>query len=431
MTAAPLLALALLAVGCAEPTSSSASLDDVPPDTLVFADGGTVALPLEAQARLIAEDSLWATALRIHFDALVFDGHVDTPSAMLDDGYAFGERHAPRAAGAHLDLPRMVEGGLDAAFFSIFVSRHYGEGPEASARAHAMINEVEQQTAVLDGVAIAYSSDDVTALTRAGQRAVLLGLEGGHALEASEAVLGGLYAAGIRYVTLTHTNTHSWADSSQDEARHDGLSERGVALVREMNRLGVLVDLSHVSDSTFYDAVRASRAPVIASHSSARALVDNPRNVDAAMLRALAEKGGVLLVNFYDPVVNGALDQDVMAAVRDRLARDHGGDGTQLWAAVRAEASARGLRRATLDDVLDHIEHVARLVGPEHVGLGSDFDGVSALPEGLEDVTRLPWITYGLLKRGFSEHDVRLILGGNLLRVLRAAEAVAEAPFEE
>ena len=209
---------------------------------------------------------------------------------------------------------------------------------------------------------------------------MLLGLEGGHALQASEEVLEQLAARGLRYVTLTHTNTNRLADSSQDLARWNGLSDEGEQLVQAMNRLGVLVDLSHTSDSTFYDALRISRAPVILSHSSARALVDNIRNVDDAMLRALAQNGGVVLVNFYDPVVNGRLTPDIMNAVYQRLERNHGGDLTRLWQATQAEQNARGLGGATLDDILDHIEHIARVAGVDHIGLGSDFDGVPCAP---------------------------------------------------
>jgi membrane dipeptidase len=422
-----LRAAALLALAACSGRSEDGAppRDAAPPDTLVAVDGGAVRLPPDVRAQLVDEDPLWETALRLHYDAVVMDGHVDTPSLMLDEGYAFGERHAPEPGRAHVDLPRMVEGGLDAPFFSIFVSRQYGEGPEATARALAMIAEVERQVAALDSVAVARSASDVLRLTREGKKAILLGLEGGHALQASEDVLRQLYDAGIRYVTLTHTNTNSWADSSQDAPRHDGLSERGVELIQAMNRLGMLVDVSHVSDAAFEDVLRASRAPVIASHSSARALTPNPRNLTDDQLRALAENGGVVLVNFFDAVVNRALDAGVMAAVERRLARAHGGDPAMLWEAIRAEAAARGLRRATLDDVLDHLDHAARVAGVDHVGLGSDFDGVTALPVGLEDAARLPWLTYGLLRRGYSEADVRKVLGGNLLRVLAEAEAVA------
>ena len=235
-----------------------------------------------------------------------------------------------------------------------------------------------------------YSAADVLRLTRAGQKAALMGLEGGHALQASEDVLERLADAGIRYVTLTHSNTNGWADSSGDAPRWNGLNQKGRDLVRAMNRLGVLVDLSHVSDSTFYDALAVSEAPVILSHSSARALNPHARNVTDAMLRALADNGGVIMINFYSRYI-----------------------------------AQRG-NPATLRDILDHIDHAVEVAGIDHVGLGSDFDGVPFLPRGMEDATRLPHITYGLLKRGYSEEDVRKILGGNTLRVLADAERVAE-----
>ena len=392
LTATVRLAVLLVALaGCADPPRASppAVTDGrpAPPDTTDRAagTGGAAALPDSTVRRLVAEDPLWADALRIHYDAVVVDGHVDTPTLMLDGGYALGERHDAD----HLDLPRMAEGGLDAAFFSLFVSRHYGEGPRATARALAMLDEVERQVAGLDGAEIATTATDVRRTARAGRRAVLLGLEGGHALQADPEVLRMLAGRGVRYVTLTHTNTNAWADASTDAARWGGLNETGRGLVREMNRLGVLVDLSHVSDAAFYDAVETTSAPVVLSHSSARAVHDHVRNVSDDMLRAVAANGGVVLVNFYPEYV--------------------------------------GAGRTTLDDVLDHVEHVARVAGVDHVGLGSDFDGVPSLPEGLEDVTRLPWLTYGLLKRGFSEADVRKILGENALRVLEAAERFSAA----
>ena len=388
----PLLpaALAVLLAACADtpavdaPNRSAAS---APADSGDGSDGGPVALPDSTVRRLVAEDPLWAEALRIHYDAVVLDGHVDTPSLMLDEGYALGERHRTLPGSAHLDLPRMGEGGLDAAFFSIYVARDYGEGQAATDRALAMTAEVERQVEALPAAEVARTAADVRRIARSGRRAVLLGLEGGHALQARADVLRRLAARGVRYVTLTHSNTNSWADASTDAPRWGGLNETGRALVREMNRLGVLVDLSHVSDSTFTDALAVSAAPVILSHSSARALRDHARNVSDDMLRALAENGGVVMVNFYpEYLVDGV---------------------------------------ASLETVLDHVEHVAHVAGVDHVGLGSDFDGVPVLPGGLEDVTRLPWVTHGLLRRGWSEADVRKVLGGNALRVLEEAERVA------
>ncbi len=392
----PCLAVALLFVA----TSCTAQPDPETPDPAAMpdaflSDGGAVRLGEPARSRLLAEDaragdSLWAEALRIHYDAIVTDGHIDTPSLMLDDGYDFGERHRPRSGSHHVDLPKMTEGGLDAPFFSIYVSRTYGETPAATERALAMIAEVERQIGALDGAEMAYSVDDVLRITKSGGKALLMGLEGGHALQASEAVLERLAEAGIRYVTLTHSNTNGWADSSSDAPRWNGLNDTGRALVRAMNRLGVLVDLSHVSDSTFYDALAVTEAPVILSHSSVRALTDHPRNVTDDMLRALAHNGGVIMINFFSRYI----------------AQD-------------------GTNSATLADILDHIDHAVEVAGVDHVGLGSDFDGVPFLPRGMEDATRLPHITYGLLQRGYSETDVRKILGGNTLRVLADAERVA------
>ena len=348
-----------------------------------LSDGGRIAMPQAQADRLIASDSLWADALRIHYDALVVDGHVDTPSLMLDRGYRLADRHR----GDHLDLPRMVEGGLDAAFFSIYVARSYGEGGAATDRALAMIDEVLRQVDAADGAEVARTAADVRAIRQRGGRAVLMGLEGGHALQGSPEVLRQLWANGIRYVTLTHSNTNSWADAATDAPRWGGLNGLGRELVAEMNRLGVLVDLSHVSDDAFFDALEATAAPVILSHSSCRAVHDHARNASDAMLAALAENGGVVMVNFYSAYV--------------------------------------GRGRVTVDDVLDHIDHAVRVAGADHVGLGSDFDGVPALPDGLGDATRLPWITYGLLRRGHSEADVRKILGGNVMRVLAEAERVS------
>jgi membrane dipeptidase len=371
-------------------TSCTAQPEPETPDAFL-SDGGDVRLGEPARSRLVAEDSLWERALQIHYDAIVTDGHIDTPSLMLDDGYDFGERHQPRSGSHHVDLPKMIEGGLDAPFFSIYVSRTYGETPAATQRALDMIAETKRQIAALDGIEMAYSVDDVLRITKSGRKAPLMGLEGGHALQASEDVLERLADAGIRYVTLTHSNTNGWADSSSDEPRWGGLNATGRDLVRAMNRLGVLVDLSHVSDSTFYDALAVTESPVILSHSSTRALNPHPRNITDDMLRALADNGGVIMINFFSRYI----------------AQD-------------------GTNSATLGDILDHIDHAVVIAGVDHVGLGSDFDGVPFLPRGMEDATRLPHITHGLLQRGYSEEDVRKILGGNTLRVFAEAERVAD-----
>ncbi|HEX7070829.1 MAG TPA: dipeptidase [Rhodothermales bacterium] len=419
------VASTLLCAGCTEsegahfPVQDSSAVVETPPvaPPLVAADSGRVAMPVLMQRILAKRDSLWTHALHLHYDAIVFDGHADTPTLMLENGYQFGMRHHARES--QVDLPRMFEGGLDAVFMSLYVPPGYGEGPAARKRIADMIDVIERQVAERpDSAAIARSAADVVRITRSGRKALLLGLEGGHAIGASDSVLANLYARGVRYVTLTHINSNSWADASQGVNRWNGLNDRGRALVRTMNDLGMLVDLSHTSDSTFYDAISVSRAPVLLSHSSARALTPSVRNASDDMLRALARNGGVVLITFFDGMVNPALDDAVMRDVMSRV----GSSLTHLWNTVYTVKRERGLPGASLSDVVDHIDHAVRVAGIDHVGLGSDFDGVFDLPGGLEDVTRLPWITYELVRRGYSDEDVRKILGGNLLRVMEEAE---------
>lgn len=385
-------------------------------------DGGRVDMPGARLAALLSRDTLWAEALRIHYNAIVIDGHIDTPTLMLDKRYPFGRRHSREMA--HVDLPRMYEGGLDAPFFSIYVAANFGEADRATDRAFDMIAEVKRQVGEqLDYAQMAYSAADVRRITRDGRKAILMGLEGGHALQGSPDVLQELYDEGIRYVTLTHTNTNSWADASQSSPRWDGLNAQGEALIRAMNHIGMLVDLSHTSDATFYDAIALSQAPVILSHSSMRALVNSVRNIDDAMLEAVAANGGVVMINFYEPMINLHLTEEVMAAAHQRL-EDAGQSLRSLWRAVNAERRARGLPLGTLAHVIEHIDHAVQVAGIDHVGLGSDFDG-ARMPQDLGDVTRLPWITYGLLKRGYTEDDLYKLLGGNTLRVLDEAQQAA------
>ncbi len=376
-------------------------------------------LAAAARAQPAPADSLRAHAYRLHRQSLVFDGHVDTPTPMLLDGYRIAQRHAPRAG--HVDLPRMAEGGLDAAFFALYVPPGMGEGRRAFAYMARMAREVTQQVAAAPDAEMAYSAADVRRVVGAGRRAVLLGLEGGHALAARPDLVDSAAALGVRYVTLTHINTNAWADASQSPPRWNGLNALGRQMVREMNRQGVLVDLSHASDSTFFDALRTSRAPVLLSHSSCRALVDNVRNASDEMLRALGQNGGVILINFFDGMVNPHLTPAVMADVHRRLG-GRSGNLWNYWNVVYATKKARGLPGARLADVADHIAHAVAVAGIDHVGLGSDFDGVFDLPAGLEDVSRLPELTRELVRRGFSDEEVRKILGGNLLRLMEEVE---------
>lgn len=384
-------------------------------------DGGAVRLPQIRQRLLERQDPLWKEALRIHYNAIVMDGHIDTPTLMLENDYDLSARH--REGDSHVDLPRMYDGGLDAPFFSIYVPPKAGHGEDATRYARRMIAEAKRQIAAHpDSAALATTADEVRRITRSGRKAILMGLEGGEALAGSPGVLAELRREGIRYVTLTHIHTTSWADASQDAPRWDGLNDQGRQLVREMNRLGVLVDLSHTSDATFYDALEVTRAPVILSHSSMRALSPNERNADDQMLRAIAKNGGVVMINFFEAMVNQKMNRADIDEVHRRIP---GLNRYNLWDVFYEVKRERGYPNATVDDVIDHIDHAVKVAGVDHVGLGSDFDGVFLLPTDLKDVTRLPWLTYGLLKRGYSEQDIYKILGGNTLRVLDAADRVA------
>jgi len=379
-----------------------------------------VAWPLARVQEQVATDPLWEEALRIHFNALVVDGHIDTPTLMVEGNYDLSRRHSSNRS--HVDLPRMETGGLDAAFFSLYVAPYYGEGARAVARAQAQIEAVRSAAEKTpDRLLIAKTAAEVRSAAREGRTALLLGIEGGHALAASPDTLRMFAERGVRYVTLTHVNTNRWADSSQDEAQHGGLTALGREMVQTMNDLGVLVDLSHASDSTFADAIDASRVPVIVSHSSCRALTPSVRNVTDEQLRAVADNGGVVMINFFDAMVNPHLGSETFAEARRRV--EQSGQGmAYVWSAIYDLRREQSIPGATWGDVVDHIDHAVQVAGVDHVGIGSDFDGVFDLPRGLEDVERLPWITYGLLRRGYSEEDLYKILGGNALRVLRAAE---------
>ena len=369
-------------------------------------------------------------ALRVYRDALVIDTHNDMPSRILDDGYDPDVRHPPGFGPqeGHTDLPRLQESGLTAEFMSAWVDAPYAATPGASfdramqhiTTIHAWVDRHP------DRLLFATTGADVRRAKREGKVAIFIGVEGGHAIESSLDRLRQLHARGARYLTLTWNNGLSWAGSSigADGTRRGGLTDFGRDVVREMNRLGMLVDLSHVSDSTFYDAIAVSTVPVIASHSSARALSDFPRNLSDDQLRAIARNGGVVNVNFFSRFLDSeyraraeAVEGQIAA---ERRALRSGSDSAAEVARLSARRSSllAALPQTRFSVLVDHIDHIARVAGVDHVGIGSDFDGVSALPMGMEDVTRLPRIAQALLDRGYSEQDVKKILGGNMLRVM-------------
>jgi membrane dipeptidase len=278
-----------------------------------------------------------------------------------------------------------------------------------------------------DTFELALTADDVERIHGQGRIASLIGVEGGHSIQESLGALRQLYKLGARYMTLTHSDTLSWADSATDEAQHGGLTAFGEEVVREMNRLGMLVDISHVSADTMRDALRVSRAPVIASHSSAYGIAPHSRNVPDDVLKLIAENGGVVMVNFYSGYVvpeAARIRADFLEARRELKARFP--DPSQYEAAVKRWDGAHPISAGTVRTVVDHIDHIAKVAGVDHVGIGSDFDGVSMVPHQLEDVSCYPYITQELLDRGYAEPDIIKILGTNILRALRTAEEVAK-----
>lgn len=379
---------------------------------------------------LSAKGDVAPRTARLHQEAIVIDTHIDTPQRLLDEGFDL----APRDSYGHVDLPRLREGGLDAAFFSIWVDPREYEGSDTIQRALDLISAVYEQVARHpDQLALVRTAADIRRAHQEGKVALLMGLEGGHSIADDLHVLHTYSLLGIRYMTLTHTLNNNWADSSTDKPVHDGLTDFGRQVVRELNRQGILVDISHVSDKTFYDALEVTQAPVIASHSSCRALTDIPRNLSDDQLRALARNGGVVQVAFGCWFVTPGYDA-AFSKIREEYYQRRSEidkkypDDPRRTAVEKYKLQAeyvKKLPRGTLDNILDHIDHVVQVAGIDHVGLGSDFDGVSCLPEGLDDVSFLPRLTQGLLDRGYSEADIRKILGGNTLRVLEEAERVA------
>ncbi|MFY9227200.1 MAG: dipeptidase [Blastocatellia bacterium] len=373
---------------------------------------------------------LWQKALQIHRSAIVIDTHNDITSPMVDEDYDLA---TPSAGKFHTDLERMQKGGMTGEFFSIYVSRSYAKEGGAARRALDMIDSVYRQAERHpQKLTMAYSAADIRKAKQQGKIAALMGIEGGHAIENSLMSLRAFYRLGIRYMTLTHSNTNDWADASTDTAQHNGLSDFGKEVVKEMNRLGMLIDVSHVSDKTMQDVLEISIAPIIASHSSARALANHPRNIPDDLLRKIAKNGGVVMVNFF----SGFIDQKYIDTRRERneklktqleeIDQLYKNDSKKLAEEREKLLATIPLPKTPLSVLIDHFDHIVKVAGIDHVGIGSDFDGVPDLPEDMQDIAQLPSITYELLKRGYSEADVRKVLGENFLRAFAQAEKVAK-----
>ncbi len=391
-----------------------------------------LASAVQAQTAEPRDEKLWQRALQIHRRAIVVDTHNDVTTPMTNNFFDLGGTPPPPY---RTNIERMKKGGLTAEFFSLYIRPWYVENGGSTRRTLDMIDAVYRAVERHPrDLMIATSVADIRRAKQQGKIACLMGIEGGHAIEDSLPALREFYRLGVRYMTLTWNNTNNWADAGRGQKKHGGLSEFGREVVREMNRLGMLIDVSHVSDETMSDALDVSKAPIIASHSSARAVSNVPRNIPDDLLRRIAKNGGVVHINFY----SGFVDAETVARQSDEREKRLKAQQDAIDAKYkdnpekRAEESdkleqANPLPPLPISKLMEHFEHVIKIAGIDHVGIGADFDGANDMPQGAEDVSMLPNITYELLKRGYSERDIRKVLGGNTLRVMTEAERVARS----
>ena len=375
-------------------------------------------------------DDIAERARRLHFSSIVLDTHDDTTQRFFSKNFDLGKRNPD----GHIDIPRMREGGMNAIFFSIWIDGRT-MGPLAIQKALDQIDAVQKNVKKYSNdLMAARTAEDVRRAHSQGKIAVLMGVEGGHMIGNDIRMVRIFSRLGVGYMTLSHFYNDEWADSSTDKPAHNGLTDYGKEIVREMNKQNILVDISHVSDKTFYDALEVSKAPLIASHSSCRAICNHPRDMTDDMIKALAAKGGVIQINYEKSFIDETYRQASekvsggVVAVFDQLKKECGDDEECLGKKMQEmeqKAVAEGkLPHVSWEEIVEHIDHVVKLVGPDHVGLGSDFDGAN-MPEGMDDCTQLPKITEALMRKGYSDADIKKILGGNTLRVMEQAEKVS------
>jgi membrane dipeptidase len=401
------------------------------PARAIFLSAVIFLLATNAFVRSVPADDIAERAHKLQFSSFVIDTHDDTTQRFFSKtGFDLGKRNSDGS----IDIPRMREGGMNGIFFSIWIDGRT-LGPPAIQKALDQIDAVRENVAKYPKeIVLARTAEDVRRAHAQGKIAALIGVEGGHMIGNDIRMVRIFSDLGVRYMTLSHFYNDEWADSSTDKPAHNGLTDYGKDIVREMNRQGMLVDISHVSDKTFYDALEISKAPLIASHSSCRALCNHPRDMSDEMIKALASKGGVIQINyeksFIDQAYKDASDKATGGVVEmmDKIKKACGDDeecaGLQMKK-IETQLIAEGkLPHVTWERIIDHIDHAVKLVGADHVGLGSDFDGAN-MPEGMEDASKLPKITEALLRKGYSESDIRKILGENTLRIMEQAEKVS------
>ncbi len=383
--------------------------------------------------RSTSADEIAERAHNLHFSSVVLDTHDDTTQRLLfSKTFDLGKRNPD----GHVDIPRMREGGMNAIFFSIWVDGRT-LGPPAVQKALDQIDAVHESVKKhSNDLVFCRTAADVREAHKNGKIAALIGVEGGHMIGNDVRMVRVFGDLGVRYMTLSHFYNDEWADSSTDKPVHNGLTDYGKEIVREMNRQGIMVDISHVSDKTFYDALEVSKAPLIASHSSCRALCNHPRDMSDEMITALAAKGGVIQINYersfidqgykdaFDKYAGGVVAPKYEEEIRKKCGDDLDCSSRETQKVMTALIAEGKLPHVSWEKIIDHIDHVAKLAGPDHVGLGSDFDGAD-MPDGLEDCSKLPKITEALLRKGYSENDIRKILGGNTLRVMEQVERVS------
>lgn len=361
----------------------------------------------------------------VHRRAIIVDGHCDTPYRLFRHNVHLGDHDTE----AQADLKTLQASGITASFFAAYVPPAYAKRGSADF-ARKLIDLIRAEAARYpDDVAFCVDSEGIRAAKRDGKVGLMIGVEGGHAIEDSLDILRELYGRGARYLTLTHVNTNNWCDSSGDAARHGGLTDFGRGVVRTMNDLGMIVDISHVSDDAYYAVLETTRVPVVATHSSCRALCRHPRNMTDDMLRDLAKNGGVCMINFFSAFLSDEVAEVIMKAAKRPSRPSSGLGGTEEmpddrvnWDSFLEWFQSLGCPMATLDQAADHVFHAANIAGIDHVGIGSDFDGVPALPRGLTDASMLPRLTARLLERGMGDEEVLKVLGGNFMRVFGAVE---------
>jgi membrane dipeptidase len=383
-----------------------------------------------AETQQKPDAALLERARALHRQVPLIDGHNDYPWAVRehvpDRDILKLDISKPQPA-IHTDIARLRAGGLGAQFWSVYVPSEM-QGQQAVTATLEQIDIVHSMVRQWpDAFELALTAADVERIFKAGKIASMIGMEGGHSIDSSLAALRMMYRLGARYMTLTHSRNTPWADSATDTPEHNGLNAFGEAVIREMNWLGMLVDLSHVSPDTMADAIRVSQAPVIFSHSNARAIADVPRNVPDDILRLMPNNGGVVMVTFVPQFLAPRVIEHgrLRTAEQARLREQHKGDDAAVKAAISAWDTTNPWPRATIADTADHIDHIRKVAGIDHIGIGGDYDGITTVPEGLEDVSTYPALTAELLRRGYSDEDVKKILGLNVLRVMREAEKVS------